>query len=65
MESRRRFLQANVYRVKADGTVVMAPLRHWFDVGQFLLGNFATFRLAYDLYLCISSSSATVHCSTR
>jgi hypothetical protein len=43
--------EANVYRVEKDGTIVMAPLHHWFDVGQFLLGNFATFRLIYDLYL--------------
>jgi hypothetical protein len=50
--------EANVYRLKADGTVGMAPLRHWFDVGQFLLGNFATFRLAYDLYLKSPFSTA-------
>jgi len=31
---------------------------HWFHIGQFLLGNFATFRLAYDLYL--SSPFSTV-----
>jgi|SRR5579883_1412667 len=50
--------EANVYRVKADGTIGMAPLHHWFDVGQFLLGNFATFRLAYDLYLKSPFSTA-------
>jgi hypothetical protein len=50
--------EANVYRVKADGTIGMAPFHHWFDVGQFLLGNFATFRLAYDLYLRSPFSTA-------
>jgi hypothetical protein len=40
----------NVYHVAPDGTVSSTPF-HWFHVGQFLLGNFATFRLAYDLYL--------------
>lgn len=41
---------ANVYKVAADGAVSSNPFR-WFHIGQFLLGNFATFRLAYDLYL--------------
>jgi hypothetical protein len=41
---------ANVYKVGADGVVSSTPF-HWFHIGQFLLGNFATFRLAYDLYL--------------
>lgn len=34
-----------------------SPFR-WYNIGQFMLGNFATFRVAYDLYL--SSSLATV-----
>jgi hypothetical protein len=50
--------EANVYRVRDDGTITMAPMRHWFDIGQFLLGNFATFRLAYDLYLASPFSTA-------
>jgi hypothetical protein len=29
----------------------MTPSNHWFATGQFLLGNFATFRLIYDLWL--------------
>jgi hypothetical protein len=48
---------ANVYRVEADGVVRSSPFR-WYNVGQFFLGNFATLRLAYDLYL--ESSFATV-----
>ncbi|SJZ90969.1 GDSL-like Lipase/Acylhydrolase family [Enhydrobacter aerosaccus] len=48
---------ANVYHVSPDGIVTSSAF-HWFNIGQFLLGNFATFRLAYDLYL--SSSLATV-----
>lgn len=48
---------ANVYHVASDGTVSSTPF-HWFHIGQFLLGNFATFRLAYDLYL--SSPFSTV-----
>ncbi|WIM10217.1 SGNH/GDSL hydrolase family protein [Enhydrobacter sp.] len=48
---------ANVYRVGADGVVTSSPF-HWYNIGQFLLGNFATFRLTYDLYL--HSSLATV-----
>ncbi len=48
---------ANVYRVGPDG-VVSSSLFHWYNIGQFLLGNFATFRLSYDLYL--HSSLATV-----
>jgi hypothetical protein len=43
--------EAVVYRVGEDGAIGMAPSYHWFDTGQFLLGNFATFRLAYDLWL--------------
>lgn len=42
---------AIVYRVGEDGVIDMAPSYHWFDTGQFLLGNFATFRLLYDLWL--------------
>jgi hypothetical protein len=41
---------AHVYKVAADGAVSPNPF-HWFHIGQFILGNFATFRLAYDLYL--------------
>jgi len=41
---------ANVYRVEADGVVRSSPFR-WYNVGQFFLGNFATLRLIYDLYL--------------
>jgi len=37
--------------------VSSSPFR-WYNIGQFMLGNFATFRVAYDLYL--SSSLATV-----
>ncbi len=48
---------ANVYHVGPDG-VVRSSAFHWFNIGQFLLGNFATFRVGYDLYL--SSSLATV-----
>jgi hypothetical protein len=48
---------ANVYKVGADGVVSSTPF-HWFHIGQFLIGNFATFRLAYDLYL--SSPFSTV-----
>ena len=43
--------EAIVYRVGEDGVITMAPAYHWFKTGQFLLGNFATFRLAYDLWL--------------
>ena len=44
-------------RSEASGPVSSTPF-HWFHIGQFLLGNFATFRLAYDLYL--SSPFSTV-----
>ena len=37
--------EAIVYRESEDGTITMAPSFHWFDTGQFLLGNSATFRL--------------------
>jgi len=50
--------EANVYRVRDDDTVAMAPMRHWFDIGQFLLGNFASFRLIYDLYLASPFSTS-------
>ena len=43
--------EAIVYRESEDGTITMAPSFHWFDTGQFLLGNFATFRLLYNLWL--------------
>jgi hypothetical protein len=43
--------EALVYRVGDDDVVRMAPSYHWFATGQFLLGNFATFRLVYDLWL--------------
>jgi hypothetical protein len=48
---------AVIYHVGSDG-VVRSSAFHWFNIGQFLLGNFATFRVIYDLYL--SSSLATV-----
>lgn len=48
---------ANVYHVGPDGVVTSSPF-HWYNIGQFMLGNFASFRLAYDLYL--HSSLATV-----
>jgi hypothetical protein len=48
---------ANVYHVGPDGVVTSSPFR-WYNIGQYMLGNFATFRVAYDLYL--SSSFATV-----
>ena len=41
---------ANIYKVAADGVVSSNAFR-WFHIGQFLLDNFATFRLGYDLYL--------------
>jgi hypothetical protein len=53
---------ANVYRIAADGTVVTAsspgaqkPMIE-FDLGQFLVNNFTTFRFFYDLYLTSSFS---------
>jgi hypothetical protein len=42
--------EALVYRESEDGTITMAPSFDWFDTGQFLLGNFATFRLLYNLW---------------
>jgi hypothetical protein len=41
---------ANIYQVGQDG-VVRSTSFHWFNIGQFLLNNFATFRLVYDLYV--------------
>lgn len=46
-----------IYRVAPDGTIAMAPSYHWFDTGQFLLGNFATFRLFYNLWLTVGSAA--------
>ena len=43
---RRECLQGRSGRIRE----LQTPF-HWFHIGQFLLGNFATFRLAYDLYL--------------
>jgi hypothetical protein len=48
---------ANIYQVGEDG-VVRSTSFQWFDIGQFLLNNFATFRLGYDLYLTSSFSTA-------
>ena len=42
---------ANVYWVDEHDNVRMTWSHHWFDIGQFLLDNFATFRLLYDIYL--------------
>lgn len=50
--------EANVYWVDDQGNVRMKPAYHWFATGQFLLGNFATFRLAYDLWLKSPFSAA-------
>jgi hypothetical protein len=47
---------ANIYKVGTDG-IVRSSLFHWYNIGQLLLGNFATLRLGYDLYL--SSTLAT------
>lgn len=53
---------ANVYRIAADDTVTTAanpgpqkPMIE-FDLGQFLVNNFTTFRFFYDLYLTSSFS---------
>ena len=50
---------ANVYRSAADGTVTTTypqkPMST-FDLGQFLLNNFTSFRFLYDLYLMSSFS---------
>jgi len=50
--------EAIIYRAGEDGTITMAPDQHWFDTGQFLLGNFATFRLLYNLWLDLPFGSA-------
>ena len=50
--------EAIVYRESEDGTITMAPSFDWFDTGQFLLGNFATFRLLYNLWLDMPFGSA-------
>ena len=50
--------EAIVYRVREDGTITMTPSHDWFDTGQFLLGNFATFRLLYNLWLDMPFGSA-------
>lgn len=50
--------EAVVYRERDDGTIAMAPSYHWFDTGQFLLGNFATFRLLYNFWLELPFGSA-------
>ena len=50
--------EALVYRANEDGTIGVAPSHHWFDTGQFLLGNFATFRLFYNLWLDTPFGSA-------
>jgi hypothetical protein len=41
---------ANTYHEQTDGTV-SAHRWHGYHIGQFLLGNFATFRVMYDLFL--------------
>jgi hypothetical protein len=48
---------ANIYHVGEDG-VVRSTAFHWYNIGQFALDNFATFRLGYDLYLSSSFSTA-------
>lgn len=50
--------EAVFYREAPDGTVIMTPSQHWFDTGQWLLGNFATFRLLYNLWLAMPFGSA-------
>jgi GDSL-like Lipase/Acylhydrolase family len=49
---------ANTYRVAEDGTVKFAhrnePTGFSFDLGQFLVNNFTSARLLYDLYLTSS-----------
>lgn len=41
---------ANVYHEQPDGSV-RSHRWHGYHIGQFLLGNFATFRVLYDLFL--------------
>ena len=50
--------EALIYRLDEAGNVQMTPDYHWFDTGQFLLGNFATFRLMYNLWLSMPFGSA-------
>jgi hypothetical protein len=50
--------EALVYHEAGDGSVEMTTSYHWFDTGQFLLGNFATFRLLYDLWLRLPFGAA-------
>jgi hypothetical protein len=49
---------ANIYRIADDGTVKFAhrsePTGSSFDLGRFLVNNFTTARLLYDLYLTSS-----------
>jgi hypothetical protein len=51
---------ANTYRIAEDGSVKFAtmsePTGSTFDLGQFLINNFTTARLLYDLYLTSSFS---------
>jgi hypothetical protein len=48
---------ANIYHIGEDG-VVRSTTWTWYNIGQFLLDNFATFRLGYDLYLSSPFSTA-------
>jgi hypothetical protein len=50
--------EAIVYRVGKGGNIEMTTSYHWFDTGQFLLGNFATFRVLYDLWLRLPFGAA-------
>jgi hypothetical protein len=54
---------ANVYRLAADGSVEKVPALYTpyvkgtpFDLGRFVLNNFSTARLAYDLWIASSFS---------
>ena len=57
--------EAVIYHEGPDGNIEMAPSYHWFDTGQFLLGNFATFRLLYNLWLEAPFGSAAPDESRR
>ena len=50
--------EAIVYRVGDGGNIEMTASYHWFDTGRFLLGNFATFRVLYDLWLRLPFGAA-------
>lgn len=50
--------EALVYSIGKDGRIEMTTSYHWFNTGQFLLGNFATFRLLYDLWLRLPFGAA-------